>query len=109
VCAALLARAPSPPPAHPLQQALFGSAFSTPVNVEVSFTNVGDRKYRDVLAAASGLPHRVYIFSDGDDVCGDVKVGVGGGKRLDHVGVKVELKGVIGERERGRPAGGTQG
>ena len=79
-----------------MQQALFGSAFSTPVTIDIATTNVADRRYRDAVSATSGLPQRVYIYSNGDDISGDVKVGVGGGKRLDHLGIKVELKGIIG-------------
>lgn len=76
-------------------QALFGG-FSAPVNIDVAYTASPDRKYRDSVSSTTGLPQRIYIFSNGDDIAGEVKIGVGGGKRLDHLGVKVELKGVIG-------------
>lgn len=77
-------------------QALFGSAFSTPVNVDVYPTVGPDRRFREGLAVGTGLPLRHHIFSAGDDIAGDVKIGVGGGRKLDHSGVKIELKGVIG-------------
>lgn len=76
-------------------QAFFGSAFGTPVNVDVSLAGTGDRRYRDAVAVGTGLPQRQYIYSTGDDIVGDVKVGVVGGRRLEHLGVKIELKGVV--------------
>ena len=76
-------------------QSFFSSAFAAPVNVDVYLTATGDRRYRDVVAAGTGLPQRQFIYSTGDDIVGDVKVGVAGGRRLEHLGVKIELKGVV--------------
>lgn len=81
-------------------QAIFGSAFgAAPVNVDIYPSGVADRKFREIAAGATGTPQRCYIYSSGEDIAGDVKVGVGGGRRLDHLGIKIELKGVIGEEE----------
>lgn len=75
----------------------FGSTFgSTPVTIDIYPSNVTDRKYRDGVSGASGMPQRQYIYSTGEDIAGDVKIGVGGGRKLDHLGIKIELKGVIG-------------
>lgn len=75
---------------------MFFGGFSAPVNIEIAYHATPERKYRDSVSATTGLPQRTYIYSNGDDIAGEVKIGVGGGKRLDHLGVKVELKGVIG-------------
>jgi len=76
-------------------QSFFG--FAAPANVDIGLSNTSTRRYRDGLALGSGLPQRHYIYCAGDDIVGDVKVGVVGGKRLEHLGVKIELKGVVGE------------
>ncbi len=47
-------------------------------------------------AAGSKAPTPVYIFSSREDVAGEVKINVFGGKRLDHGGIRIELKGVVG-------------
>jgi hypothetical protein len=48
-------------------------------------------------AGAAASSERLFLFSSGEDIAGEAAIVIPGGKKLEHVGVKVELKGVIGE------------
>lgn len=42
-------------------------------------------------------PTPVFIYSTKEDVSGEVKINIFGGKKFDHNGIRVELKGVVGK------------
>lgn len=72
------------------QQALFGSTPS--VSIGVSWKDAEHRKKTTTPATGDTS---LYIFESGDDVEGEVKISVPGGKKAEHGGVRIELKGVI--------------
>jgi hypothetical protein len=76
-----------------LQQSLFGSAFGPNANLDLVLTGVSHRK--TVSIEQDDKVQQLYIYSNGDNVDGELKVHVVSGKKLEHVGIKVELKGVV--------------
>jgi len=46
-------------------------------------------------SSLSAPPQPLFVFSSREDVSGEVKLTVLGGKRVEHAGVRVELKGVV--------------
>jgi hypothetical protein len=81
-----------------VMQSMFG--FGGPAGaIEVVVADSGRKKRMPARAPAAGSegpPSPLIIFSTGDNVEGEVKVAVPGGKRLEHTGVKIELKGILG-------------
>lgn len=73
-----------------LQQALFGGSPS--VSIGVTWKDAEARK-KTTLPAYGDQP--LFIFESGDDVEGEVKISVPGGKKVEHGGVRIELKGVV--------------
>ena len=74
------------------QHSLFGGA--TP-SIEIVFGNTAGRACSSRASGVDGQTvASTYIFSNGEDIAGDVKVAVHGGKPINHIGIKVELKGV---------------
>ena len=69
-------------------------SFAPPVTLDVSFTPTPGRRSREVQGVGGVLQQ--LVFSEGEDISGDLKVGVQGGKRVDHAGIKMELKGIVG-------------
>lgn len=76
------------------------SIFSTakPATIDISLAEVSGRRFRN---GADGLPR--CIVRSGDTISGSVKVCVMGAKRLDHAGVRIELRGVINARGEKAP------
>lgn len=68
------------------------------VRVDVVLSDGGSRRYRDGPGGA-----RFAVVSTGDTISGDVKVVVAGGKRFDHQGVRIELRGVVEARGEKAP------
>jgi vacuolar protein sorting-associated protein 26 len=76
-------------------QALFGAgAGVTSKSLDIVLAGCAGRKFRPSAAAGSEVAP-LYIFSSREAVSGDVKILLQGGKRLEHSGVRIELKGVI--------------
>ena len=76
-----------------LTQAGFGLGASLKLDVQL-----GDTAGRLVFTSPSadgGAPLQTFVFSSREDVGGEVKLTVLGGKRVEHAGVRVELKGVV--------------
>lgn len=71
-------------------QGLLSGLTGPTANIDVAFTDVASRLYKQL-----DNHQRLYIFSTGEDVCGEMKITVMGGKRIDHVGIRVELRGVV--------------
>lgn len=89
-------------------QALFG-AFSGPsISLDVVLTNVDGRLNTRVegeaapaggagAGAVAAAPAGMYVYSNGENVEGEARIIVPAGKKLEHVGIRAELKGVVGE------------
>ncbi|KAI8966956.1 vacuolar protein sorting-associated protein 26-domain-containing protein [Mycotypha africana] len=71
---------------------LFG--LSTPVEIEVAFTNEDARKHIDVKVDKN-RKETYPVFLDGESVTGKVNVNLRDGKKLEHNGIKVEFVGSI--------------
>lgn len=80
-------------------QALF---FGPSATLDVVLTNLAGRLSTTPSEEAGaggggGPPPAFHIYSSGEDIVGEARVVVPPGKKLEHVGIRVELKGVIGE------------
>ncbi|KAI9477857.1 MAG: vacuolar protein sorting-associated protein 26-domain-containing protein [Benjaminiella poitrasii] len=71
---------------------LFG--LSTPVDIEVTFTNEEQRKHVEVKVDKD-KKETFPVFLDGETVNGKVNVSLKEGKKLEHNGIKVEFVGSI--------------
>ena len=63
--------------------------------VEIALDNSDGRKSIEV--ASEEAQQELMIYSGGDKVSGTVKVIIPSGKKLEHLGIKVEVIGTIGE------------
>ena len=89
---------PDPGPSHPhvfalLSQSFFG--FGSAPKLELELSEVSERKMKKV-EMVDGPPQHLYIFEGREPVRGRVRVTLPAGKKLEHLGIKVELKGTIG-------------
>ncbi len=77
------------------------SIFSTakPASIDISLAEVSGRRFRN---GTDGSLPRIIVRS-GDTISGSVKVCVMGAKRLEHAGVRIELRGVINARGEKAP------
>lgn len=82
--------------------ALFGAAFGPAATLDVTLSNVERRlQLPEGEGQAAGVGFPVYIYSAGESVEGTAKIAVPPGKKLEHIGIRAELKGVVGaERAR---------
>ncbi|CAO3640521.1 unnamed protein product [Mucor hiemalis] len=71
---------------------LFG--LSTPVDIEVNFTNEEQRKHMEVKVDKD-KKENYPVFLDGESVTGKVNISLKDGKKLEHNGIKVEFIGSI--------------
>lgn len=71
---------------------LFG--LSTPVDIEVHFTNEEQRKLMEVKIEKDKKENHP-VFLDGETVSGKVNISLRDGKKLEHNGIKVEFIGSI--------------
>ncbi|KAG2195156.1 vacuolar protein sorting-associated protein 26-domain-containing protein [Mucor mucedo] len=71
---------------------LFG--LSTPVDIEVIFTNEEQRKHMEVKVDKD-KKENYPVFLDGESVAGKVNISLRDGKKLEHNGIKVEFIGSI--------------
>jgi hypothetical protein len=70
----------------------------TSATVDIVLTDTAGRASRSFPSATEpGKTNTFYIFSSKQDVAGEIKLNVFGGKKIDHAGIRVELKGVVGE------------
>jgi vacuolar protein sorting-associated protein 26 len=69
--------------------------FSTPVDIDVVLENTDDRAMVDVKLDKNRR-EKAPLFMDGESVKGAVTVRPKDGKRLEHMGVKVQFIGTIG-------------
>ena len=95
----------APPPRDPgfdsrlrvANMSLFG--FGPSAKVEVTLAEDPDRK--TVKVQTEEKTEELFIYSGEDSVAGSVKVILPSGKKLEHVGIKVELIGAIGKWKLG--------
>jgi hypothetical protein len=77
-----------------VQQSLL---FGTNSTVDVVLSDVANRPHKTIPNAEPGKPATLlHIFSSKEDIAGEVKINVFGGKKLDHAGIRIELKGAVG-------------
>lgn len=81
---------------HHMQQSIL-SSFGASAKIDVHLANPSGRAHLTIPAADGSGPQTTYIYSSREDISGEVKVTVMGGKKIEHSGVRVELKGVVGE------------
>ena len=93
VAAARATRHPWPRALLPLQS-FFG--FGGTPKVELELSDVSERKMRKV-EMVDGPPQHLFIFEGKEVIRGRVRVSVPAGKKFEHLGIKVELKGTIGK------------
>lgn len=66
----------------------------TPCQIDVKLAKVEGRKSA-TIKDRSGQTYKAPVFCDGEDVKGKVFVNLSKGKRLDHMGIRIELVGII--------------
>eukprot|EP00741_Cyanophora_paradoxa_P012024 tig00020589_g11619.t1 len=71
-----------------------GSIVSQPCTIDVRFSEK-DRRKTLTVQRAEGVEEKLALFSANDPVTGDVIIKLQPGKKLDHLGIKVELVGQI--------------
>lgn len=77
-------------------QGLLNSLTGPNANIELSFSDSATRKFRKIDATASASDGaKLLVFHSGEDVAGELKLMVQGGKKIDHIGIRVELHGVV--------------
>lgn len=67
---------------------------SAPARVVIRFSDA-DTRQTITVRQPDGRDEEQYLFSAADNICGTVEVEVGGSRKLEHTGVKVELIGMI--------------
>lgn len=77
---------------HAIQSSLFG--MGTPCQIEVKLQKVEGRKSA-TMKDRNGSSYKAPVFMDGEDVKGKVFVNLSNKKKLDHMGIRVELVGII--------------
>jgi Vacuolar protein sorting-associated protein 26 len=79
-----------------LQQQLFGALTGQAVaNIEIHLTDVANRNSVLISGVDGTPPSTCYIFNTGETISGEVKILVLGGKKLESLGVKLELRGEV--------------
>ncbi|OBA24090.1 vacuolar protein sorting-associated protein 26 [Metschnikowia bicuspidata var. bicuspidata NRRL YB-4993] len=68
--------------------------FKTPIDIEIRLDGESARRHVDVRSA-QGRMDSLPLYADGESVKGEVSVRTREGKRLEHVGIKVQLLGSI--------------
>lgn len=69
--------------------------FSTPVDIDIVLEDLDDRSAVDVKLDKN-RKEKVPLYLDGESVKGQVTVRPKDGKRLEHMGIKVQFIGTIG-------------
>ena len=87
---------PHAPTHRDTQQSLFGSAFASPAVLDVVLTDSTGGRTQETITREGQPPRSAYVFCNGEDITGDVKIAVHPGKRLEHAGIKAEIKGFAG-------------
>ena len=76
-------------------QSLFGSSFAAPATINVDLLGVAGRPHETIVC--DGQPPRsAQVYCSGEDISGDVKIAVQPGKKIEHIGIKAEIKGIAG-------------
>ena len=79
-----------------MQQQLFGALTGQAVaNIEIHLTDVANRNSVLISGVDGTPPSTCYIFNTGETISGEVKILVLGGKKLESLGVKLELRGEV--------------
>jgi len=68
--------------------------YGTPIQIDVKLAKIEGRK-NATMKDRGGSTWKAPVFMDGEDVRGQVMINLNKGKKLDHLGVRVELIGVI--------------
>lgn len=68
--------------------------FKSPLNIEIRLDNESERKHVDIPSTL-GRTDTIPVYADGESVKGAVTVRTKEGKKVDHVGIKVQLFGTI--------------
>jgi vacuolar protein sorting-associated protein 26 len=66
----------------------------TPCLIDVKLSQAEERKPA-TIKIRNGGSYKAPVFMDGEDVKGQVFINLKQGKKLDHLGIRVELVGVI--------------
>ena len=67
---------------------------STPCTIDVKLNKVEGRK-QATMKDRNGASYKAPVFMDGETVEGKILIQLNKGKKLDHLGIRVELIGVI--------------
>lgn len=70
--------------------------FKSPLDIEIRLEGEDQRKHVDVRLDKR-RKEKVPLFVDGETVKGTVAIRLKDGRRLEHVGIKVQFIGTIGE------------
>ena len=95
-----LTRAPAPaaPPERAAQQSLLSSAgfgLAAALKLDIALSDTASRAFSTTPGADGGAAVQTFVFSSREDIVGEVKLTVLGGKKVEHAGVRIELKGVV--------------
>lgn len=73
---------------------LFAGLTAAPCEIDVNINKVDNRK-NGSLKDKQGNTFKAPVFSDGEDIKGQVAITLNKNKRIEHLGIRVELIGVI--------------
>ena len=75
-----------------MQSSLFG--MGTPCQIDVKLAKIEGRK-NATIKDRNGRSYKAPVYTDGEDVRGQVMINLNKGKKLAPLGIRVELVGVI--------------
>ena len=67
---------------------------SAPCDIDVTIQKIDGRK-NGTIKDKNGQTYKAPVFADGEDIKGKISIKLNKGKKIDHMGVRVELIGVI--------------
>lgn len=73
------------------------AALTTPISITLTLAEgkQGHTQWSPPPGSSSTTPVKASVFSNGERISGEIKLLVNGGKRVDHAGVRVEVKGIL--------------
>lgn len=77
------------------QAGLLGGIFGAPVDIQIEFRDQENLK-QVVMKDENGNRQLVYLFTGLDSIAGTVHVNLKNKKKVEHIGLKIELVGQIG-------------
>lgn len=76
----------------------FGGAAAS---IDISFDGINNRLKKDVPSTdKDSTTQSLPVYEGTESVSGKVEISIPSGKKVDHLGIKIEMLGFVGERHR---------